>query len=84
LRSNRKGHGRKTHKTDSQNTDTTAPSGRERRPIRKLSDTLSYFFYARDPWGPASVTVSHSRKWRLKMRKCRIFTCSAEEWKKPL
>jgi hypothetical protein len=29
LRSNTKGYGGKTHKTDSQNSDTTAPSGRE-------------------------------------------------------
>jgi len=29
LRSNKKGYGDKTHKTDSQNNDTTAPSGRE-------------------------------------------------------
>jgi hypothetical protein len=28
LRSNKKGYGGKTHKTDSQNSDTTAPSGR--------------------------------------------------------
>jgi hypothetical protein len=29
LRSNTKGYGGKTHKTDSQNSDTAAPSGRE-------------------------------------------------------
>jgi hypothetical protein len=29
LRSNTKGYGGKTHKTDSQNSDTTTPSGRE-------------------------------------------------------
>jgi hypothetical protein len=29
LRSNTKGYGGKTHQTDSQNSDTTAPSGRE-------------------------------------------------------
>jgi hypothetical protein len=29
LRSNTKGHGGKTHKTDSQNSDTTEPSGKE-------------------------------------------------------
>jgi hypothetical protein len=29
VRSNKKGHGGKIHQTDSQNSDTTAPSGRE-------------------------------------------------------
>jgi hypothetical protein len=50
LRSNTKGYGGKAHYTDSQNSDTTAPSGRElyhlqsrsRRPARKRLDTPSY------------------------------------------
>jgi len=50
LRSNTKGYGVKTHYTDSLNSDTTAPSGRElticssnsRRPARKLLVTDSY------------------------------------------
>jgi hypothetical protein len=50
LRSNTKNCGGKTHYTDSQNSDTTAPSGRElyhlqfslRRPVRKLLDTPSH------------------------------------------
>jgi hypothetical protein len=49
-RSNTKGYGNKIHQTDSQNSDTTAPSGRElyicssrsRRPVRILLDTPSY------------------------------------------
>jgi hypothetical protein len=50
LRSNKKGYGDKTHYTDSENSDTTAPNGREmylcssrsRRPVRELLDTHSY------------------------------------------
>jgi hypothetical protein len=51
LRINTKAYGGKTHYTDSQNSDTTAPSGscticssRFRRPVRKLLDTPSYTF----------------------------------------
>jgi hypothetical protein len=48
LRSNTNGYGGKTHYADSQNSDTTAPSGRELyhlqsrswQPVRKLLDTL--------------------------------------------
>jgi len=48
LGSNAKGYGGKTHYTDSQHSDTTAPSGtelcifRSRRPVRKLLDTSSF------------------------------------------
>jgi hypothetical protein len=50
LGSNTKGYGGKTHSTGSQNSDTTAPSGRKlyhcssrsRQPVRKLLDTSSY------------------------------------------
>jgi len=46
MRSNTNGYGIKSHKTDSQNSETTAPRGscsiwssRSRRPVRKLLDT---------------------------------------------
>jgi hypothetical protein len=50
LRNNTKGYGGKTHKSDSQNSDTTVPSGRElyhfssrsKRPVRKLLDTSPF------------------------------------------
>jgi len=51
LRSNTNGYGSKTRWTDSQNSDKTAPSGRElnhlqfslQAMVRKLLDTSSYF-----------------------------------------
>jgi hypothetical protein len=48
LRSNTKGYGGKTHYTDSQNSDTTAPSGRELYRLQFLlqAASLETFGYA--------------------------------------
>jgi hypothetical protein len=49
LRSNTKGYGGKTHYTDSQNSDTTAPSGRELYCLQFLLQAASLETYGYTP-----------------------------------